>query len=52
MSESSQLPPRIGNMEPLSPAVRRWQEENQAAIDDYNRRVAEEGVFSDGARSF
>jgi len=29
-----------------------WQEENAAAIEAYNRRVAERGVFSDGLRTF
>jgi antitoxin CcdA len=29
-----------------------WQEENRAAIDDYNRRIEAEGVFSEGLRSF
>ncbi len=28
---------------------RRWLEENQEAIAQYNRRVAEEGLLSDGA---
>ena len=30
----------------------RWREENRAAIESYNRRVEEEGVFSDEMRSF
>lgn len=29
-----------------------WVEENEQAIDAYNRRVDGEGVFSDGLRSF
>jgi antitoxin CcdA len=29
-----------------------WKDENQKAIDEYNRRVAEQGVFGDGLRSF
>lgn len=29
-----------------------WLAENQAALDDYNRRVAANGVFSDGLRRF
>jgi len=29
-----------------------WKEENRKAIDEYNRRVAEKGVFGDGLRSF
>jgi len=31
---------------------RQWQEENRAAIEAYNRRIAAHGVFSDGLRSF
>jgi antitoxin CcdA len=31
---------------------RLWLEENQAAIDAYNREVAEHGLFSDRFRSF
>ncbi len=30
----------------------RWLEENRDAIDDYNRKVATSGVFSDQLRSF
>jgi antitoxin CcdA len=30
----------------------KWAEENAAAIDEYNRRVDERGVFSDGSRSW
>jgi antitoxin CcdA len=30
----------------------RWLEENQGAIQAYNLRVAEQGVFSDGLRTF
>lgn len=29
-----------------------WLQENSAAIDDYNRRVTDKGVFSDGRRRF
>lgn len=29
-----------------------WLEENKDAIDDYNERVARQGVFSDGRRRF
>ena len=29
-----------------------WLAENQAALDDYNRRVDMRGVFSDGLRRF
>lgn len=31
---------------------RRWLEENRAAIEAYNREIAEHGLFSDGFRSF
>jgi len=30
----------------------RWLEENHGAIQAYNLRVAEQGVFSDGLRTF
>lgn len=30
----------------------RWLEENQEALNDYNRRVERHGVFSDGLRRF
>lgn len=29
-----------------------WREENREAIEEYNRRVAAGGVFSDGLRRF
>jgi len=29
-----------------------WKAENQEAIEDYNRRIEAEGVFSDGLRRF
>jgi antitoxin CcdA len=29
-----------------------WGEENREAIEEYNRRVASRGVFSDGLRRF
>jgi len=31
---------------------REWMAENQEAIEDYNRRIEAEGVFSDGLRRF
>ena len=31
---------------------RQWMAENQEAIEDYNRRIEAEGVFSDGLRRF
>jgi antitoxin CcdA len=30
----------------------RWLEENEGAIEAYNLRVAEQGVFSDGLNTF
>lgn len=30
----------------------RWAEENAEAIDDYNRRIRDRGVFSDGYRTW
>ena len=30
----------------------RWAEENADAIEDYNRRIRERGVFSDGLRTW
>jgi antitoxin CcdA len=29
-----------------------WEEENKEAISDYNERVTQNGLFSDGLRSF
>ena len=29
-----------------------WREENQEAIDAYNRRIEDQGVFSNGLRGF
>lgn len=29
-----------------------WEEQNRVAIDDYNKRVEKEGLFSDHFRSF
>lgn len=31
---------------------RRWLEENRAAINAYNREIAEHGLWSDGLRQF
>ena len=31
---------------------REWQEENQEAIEEYNRRIEARGAFSDGLRQF
>jgi antitoxin CcdA len=30
----------------------RWQAENRAAIEDHNRRIEREGLWSDGLRRF
>ena len=30
----------------------KWEEENKEAISDYNKRVSQNGLFSDGLRSF
>ncbi|AGI23320.1 Post-segregation antitoxin CcdA [compost metagenome] len=32
--------------------ARQWLEQNREAIDSYNRHVEENGVFSEGLRSF
>ena len=32
--------------------VQKWEEENKEAISDYNNRIAQNGLFSDGLRSF
>jgi len=31
---------------------RAWKKENREAIDAYNRRISENGIFSDGLRRF
>lgn len=31
---------------------RRWMEENREAVEEYNRRIETNGVFSDGIRQF
>ena len=31
---------------------RKWREENREAIDTYNRRISESGLFSEGLRKF
>jgi len=31
---------------------RQWLEQNRSAIDEYNRRIGKQGVFSQGLRSF
>lgn len=36
----------------LAERQRRWLDENKVAIEDYNRRVELEGVFSDDLRQF
>ena len=32
--------------------VKNWEKENKKAIDSYNQRVKENGLFSNGLRSF
>ena len=32
--------------------IKNWEKENQDAIDSYNERISENGVFSDSLRSF
>lgn len=32
--------------------IKNWEKENKEAIDSYNQRISENGVFSDGLRSF
>lgn len=32
--------------------IKNWEKENQKAIESYNERIAKNGVFSDGLRSF
>ena len=32
--------------------IKNWEKENKEAIDSYNQRISEHGVFSDGFRSF
>jgi len=32
--------------------IKNWQKDNQKAIDSYNQRIKENGLFSDGLRLF
>ena len=32
--------------------IKNWEKENKEAIESYNERIAKNGVFSDGLRSF
>ena len=32
--------------------IKKWEEENKIAIEEYNKRVSKNGLFSDGLRSF
>ena len=32
--------------------IQNWEKENKEAIEDYNQRIAQDGVFSDELRSF
>ena len=35
-----------------SKKVKNWEKENKKAIDSYNQRIKENGLFSDGLRQF
>ena len=32
--------------------IQNWEKENKEAIDSYNQRISENGLFSDGLRQF
>ena len=32
--------------------IQNWEKENKEAIDSYNQRIAQNGLFSDGLRQF
>ena len=32
--------------------IQNWEKENKEAIESYNKRISENGLFSDGLRSF
>lgn len=32
--------------------IKNWEKENKEAIENYNQRISQNGVFSDGLRSF
>ena len=32
--------------------IKNWEKENKEAIENYNNRIAKNGLFSDGLRSF
>ena len=32
--------------------IQNWEKENKEAINSYNKRISENGLFSDGLRSF
>jgi antitoxin CcdA len=44
----------VSKADPAAAAARaaKWAEENAEAIADYNRRIRERGVFSDGLRKW
>ena len=44
----------VSKADPAAAAARagQWAEENAEAIADYNRRIRERGVFSDGLRTW
>lgn len=45
-------PPELTTEDAVQDARQKWLMENRAAIDCYNNHVEEQGVFSDGLRSF
>lgn len=32
--------------------IKNWEKENKDAIENYNQRISQNGIFSDGLRSF
>ena len=32
--------------------IKNWEKENKEAIENYNQRISQNGIFSDGLRSF
>lgn len=45
-------PAQVGTDKALQHPSQEWLKENRKAIDQYNRRVDEHGVFSDDLRTF
>ena len=42
----------VKSNEKLLTKIKNWQKENKKAIDSYNQRIKENGLFSDGLRNF